>query len=378
MHDPRHDKLADLLVNYSCEVQPGENVLIECYDTPLEFIDAIVRAVYAADGHPLLELKYNRLLRTLLADASKESLAAIQHAELHRMKNMDAFIGVRGIANAKELSDLPSEKNALWGTEVFQPVHANERVPNTKWVVLRYPTQSMAMMANMSTQAFEDYYFRVTTEVDYRRMSEAMDPAEQFLKSADRVEITGPGTDLRFSIKGIGAVKCDGKRNIPDGEVYTCPVRDSVNGVVRYNTPSSYHGFTFKDIELRFENGKIVDAKANDRKRINEIFDTDEGARYIGEFALGCNPAITFAMDEILFDEKIGGSFHFTPGNAYDDTDNGNRSAVHWDLVCIQTPECGGGEIRIDGDLIRKDGRFVHPAFEGMNPENLLPEQRGA
>jgi len=372
VHDPRHDKLADLLVNYSTEVKPGEKVLIEAYDTPIEFLDSLVKAVYKAKGFPLLEIKYNRLLRSILSGASKESLAAIRDSELHRMEKMDAFIGVRGYSNAKELSDLPSEKNALWGTEIFQPVHANVRVPKTKWVVLRYPTPTMAMMANMSTDAFEEYYFNVTAGVDYKKMSAMMDPAEEFLRNADRVHIKGPGTDLTFSIKGIGAVKCDGKRNIPDGEVYSCPVRDSVNGTISYNTPSSYHGFTFKDVRLRFEQGKIVEATANDSKRINEIFDTDEGARYIGEFALGCNPRITFAMDEILFDEKIMGSFHFTPGNAYDETDNGNRSAVHWDLVCNQTPEYGGGEIWMDDQLIRKDGLFVHDAFKGLNPENLI------
>lgn len=371
MIDPRHEKLASLLVNYSCEVKPGEKVLIESYDTPIEFIDALVKEVYKAGGFPLLEIKYNKLMRTLLSGASKESLAAIRDAELHRMENMDAFIGVRGVSNAKELSDIPSEKNQLMGTEWFQPVHGQERVPNTKWVVLRYPTPAMAMMANMSTEAFEKYYFDVTAGVDYKKMSDMMNPASEFLKKADKVHIKGPGTDLTFSIKGIGAVKCDGHRNIPDGEVYSCPVRDTVNGTIQYNTPSSYHGFTFKDVKLRFENGKIVEATANDNERVNAVFDTDEGARYIGEFALGCNPEINFAMDETLFDEKIGGSFHFTPGNAYDDTDNGNRSAVHWDLVCIQTPEYGGGEIWIDGELIRKDGVFVHPSFKGLNPENL-------
>jgi aminopeptidase len=372
--DPRHTKLADLLVNFSCNVQPGEKVLIETYDTPVEFIDEIVKSVYRADGIPLLEIKYNSLLRTLLAGATKESLAALRDTELHRMKNMDAFIGVRGILNAKELSDLPSEKNQLWGTEIFQPVHGNERVPNTKWVVLRYPTPAMAMMADMSTEEFEKYYFNVTASVDYEKMSNMMDPAAEFIRNADQVHITGEGTDLKFSIKGIGAVKCDGHRNIPDGEVYSCPIRNSVNGTISYNTPSSYHGFTFKDIKFTFKDGKIVEATSNDTERINKVLDTDDGARYIGEFALGCNPYINFAMDETLFDEKIGGSFHFTPGNAYDDTDNGNKSAVHWDLVCIQTPEYGGGEIRIDGELIRKDGVFVHPAFVGLNPENLIAD----
>ncbi|MDP8205950.1 MAG: aminopeptidase [Candidatus Electryonea clarkiae] len=372
MNDPRTFELAKLLVNYSCDIQPGDKVLIETYDTPPEFIDALIKAVYEAKGFPVLDLKYARLIRTLIKGASKESLEVIKDAELYRMKNMDAFIGVRGIYNTKEMGDLTSEQNNLMGSDWFKPVHLEERVPNTKWVVLRWPTPQMAMMANMATEAFEDYYFRVTAGVDYKKMSEMMNPAAEFMRNADKVHITGPGTDLTFSIKDIGAVKCDGTRNIPDGEVYSCPVRDSVNGVISYNTASSYHGFTFKDVVLKFENGKIIDATANDTKRLNEIFDTDEGARYIGEFALGCNPEINFAMDEILFDEKIGGSFHFTPGNAYDETDNGNKSAVHWDLVCIQTPEYGGGEITIDGKLIRKDGLFVHPAFEGLNPENLL------
>jgi len=360
-----------MLVKYSCEVKKGQNVLIEGYDTPVEFLQALVRAVYAAGGNPVLEIKYNRLLRTLLTKATKESLAPMREAELYRMKKMDAFIGVRGIANSKELSDLPAGKNELFATEIFKKVHAEIRVPKTNWVVLRYPTQTMAMMAGMSTEEFENYYYNVTAGVDYKKMSNAMTPAVKFLEKVDKVHLKGPGTDLTFSIKGIGAVKCDGHRNIPDGEVYSCPVKTSVNGVISYNTASSYNGFTFKDVRFEFKDGKIVKATANDTKRINKVLDTDAGARYIGEFALGCNPYITFPMDEILFDEKIMGSFHFTPGNAYDDTDNGNRSAVHWDLVNIQTKKEGGGEIWMDGKLIRKDGIFVHKAFTGLNPENL-------
>ncbi len=371
MLDPRAQKLAHLLVHYSCAVQPGEKVLIEAYDTPQDFIEALVDETYAAGGYPILDLKTNALMRALLKGASEESLKAIADSELYRMKQMDCYIGVRAPVNPKDLADLPAEKNAMKGRLWFQPVHGEVRVPHTRWVVLRYPTPSMAMLANMSTREFEDYYFKVTADVDYERMDRAMDAAQAFLAQADQVHIKGPGTDLRFSIKGIGATKCAGKLNIPDGEVYSCPVRNSVNGVIRYNTPSTYNGFTFKDVELHFKDGKIVEAHANDDKRVNEIFDTDEGARYVGEFALGCNPGVTFAMDDILFDEKIAGSFHFTPGNAYDDTDNGNRSAVHWDLVCIQTPEYGGGEIWIDGELIRKDGRFVHPAFTALNPELL-------
>ncbi|MBU1636250.1 aminopeptidase, partial [bacterium] len=177
--------------------------------------------------------------------------------------------------------------------------------------------------------------------------------------------------DLKFSIKGIPVIPCCGHMNIPDLEVFTAPVKDSVEGVVSYNAPSSYRGFTFKNVVLEFKKGKIVKATANDTDRINKIFDTDKGARYVGEFAMGFHPYIMQPMDDILFDEKICGSFHFTPGNSYDEADNTNKSSIHWDLVCMQRKENGGGEIWMDGELIRKDGIFVHKAFEQMNPKHL-------
>src|SRR5690606_32848804 len=240
-----------------------------------------------------------------------------------------------------------------------------------KWVVLRYPNPSMAQLAGMSTEAFEDFYFRVCN-LDYAKMDRAMDPLKELMDRTDRVRIVGPGTDLSFSIKGIGAVKCSGRRNIPDGEVYTAPVRDSVNGTISFNVPSVYNGFKYENVRLTFRDGRIVEASANDTARINALLDTDEGARFVGEFSLGFNPHILHPMNDILFDEKIAGSLHFTPGQAYEEADNGNRSAIHWDLVLIQRPEYGGGEVWFDDVLIRKDGRFVHPALEGLNPERLV------
>jgi aminopeptidase len=198
-----------------------------------------------------------------------------------------------------------------------------------------------------------------------------MDAIVSHLDRTDKVRIIGKGTDISFSKKGIGSVKCDGERNIPDGEIYTAPVRDSVNGVITYNTPAVYRGFVFNDIRFEFKDGKIINATANDTKRLNEALDTDEGARYIGEFAIGVNPYILDPMMDTLFDEKIMGSIHFTPGQCYDETDNGNKSAVHWDLVAIHTPEYGGGEIWFDDVLVRKDGRFVVEELLGLNPENL-------
>ena len=228
----------------------------------------------------------------------------------------------------------------------------------------------MAQLAGMNTEEFEDFYFDVCN-LDYSKMAKAMEPLVDYMNRTDKVRITGPGTDLTFSIKDIPAVPCCGHMNIPDGEVYSAPVRESVNGKITYNTPSVLQGFTFENVCLEFENGKIVKATANDTERINKIFDTDEGARYVGEFAIGINPYILKPMKDTLFDEKIMGSFHFTPGSCYDDAYNGNHSAIHWDLVCIQTPECGGGSIWFDDVLIRKDGRFVLPELECLNPENL-------
>ena len=189
------------------------------------------------------------------------------------------------------------------------------------------------------------------------------------MEKTDQVHLKGPGTDLKFSIKGIPAVKCDGHRNIPDGEVYSAPVRDSMNGVIQYNADSMMAGSLFKNIRFEIKNGKIVDATCDgDVKKLNEQLDIDEGARYFGEFALGVNPHVIKPMLDTLFDEKIRGSFHLTPGNAYDTAPNGNKSALHWDIVCIQTPECGGGEIHFDGKLIRKDGLFVLRGAAGAEP----------
>ncbi|MDA3835084.1 MAG: aminopeptidase [Spirochaetales bacterium] len=372
MRDIRDTRLAKLLVEYSINLQPGENCLIHAVDVPLEFGEELVDAVCAVGGQPQVELTSVRLERALIEGATEASLMSWADCDMYRMRKMDAFIGVRGPINTRETAGLSDGKLRLYRREYVQKVHMDIRLPSTKWVVLRYPTELMAYNASMSLRDFEDYFYKVTTEVDYHAMSEAMKKAKTFLEHADRVHITGPGTDLTFSIRGMGAVPCDGEMNIPDGEIYSCPLRDSVEGYITYNTLSTYEGFTFTDVRLTFSKGRIVEASANNTARINQILNTDEGARYIGEFALGCNPGITFPMDNTLFDEKIMGSFHFTPGNAYEDCDNGNRSAVHWDLVSIQTEQMGGGEIRIDGELVRSNGKFVHEAFNDLNPESLL------
>jgi aminopeptidase len=368
--DPRTKILAQNLIRYSTDLQPGEKILIEMFDDALPLAQALVEETYQAGGVPFLSLKNNRLQRKLLSGASVEQLQAVAGWESERMKAMQAYIGVRASNNTSELCDVPSGKLKLYQQHWFKPVHSEIRVKNTKWCVLRWPNPSMAQLAGMSSDAFEDFYYDVCN-LDYAKMDLAMTPLVELMQNTDQVRIVGPGTDLRFSIKKIPVVKCAGLRNIPDGEVYTAPVRDSVNGTLAYNAPSIYQGTTYENVHLTFENGRIITSTCNLTERICEVFDTDEGSRYVGEFALGVNPFITRPMRDILFDEKIQGSFHFTPGNAYEEADNGNCSAIHWDLVCIQSPEWGGGEIWFDGKLIRKDGRFVIPELFCLNPENL-------
>jgi aminopeptidase len=369
MKDTRIDALAAALTGHSTKLARGENVLIELFDVPDAMGVALVRAVRAAGANPFLQIHHAPLSRELQMGANAAQLAVLRATELARMKTMHAYIAVRGSHNISELSDVPEDRARLvsgW----MRPV-VDRRINHTKWVVLRWPTPAMAQQAAMSTEAFEDFFFRVCT-FDHGRMAPGMAALRSLMERTDKVHITGPGTDLRFSIRGIGAVACGGAHNIPDGEVFSCPVKTSVEGHVTFNTPTIYQGTPFDGVRLEFRRGKIVAASANHPDRLNEILDSDPGARFIGEFALGFNPLILDPMRDILFDEKIAGSFHFTPGQAYEVAGNGNSSRIHWDLVCIQRPEFGGGEIFFDGKLVRKDGLFVPAALRALNPERLL------
>ncbi|KNY28656.1 aminopeptidase [Pseudobacteroides cellulosolvens] len=371
MKDTRIIKLAENIINYSLEVKKGEKVLIETFGDGLELTRELVRETYKAGGVPYLTNKNNELIRVLLEGCDEEQIKEIASFEIERMKRMDAYVGIRSGNNVSELGQVASDKMEIYMKHYQKPLHSDERVKNTKWCVLRYPNHSMAQLANMPTEVFEDFYFNVCN-LDYQKMSKAMDVLVKFMEKTDRVRITGKDTDLSFSIKGMPAIKCDGKLNIPDGEVFSAPHKDSVNGVITYNTPAVYMGVTYENIRLEFKDGKIIRATANDTERINRVFDTDEGSRYVGEFAIGLNPYIGKPMKDTLFDEKIKGSIHFTPGSCYDECNNGNKSAIHWDLVFIQRPEYGGGEIWFDDLLIRKDGIFVVDELKCLNPENLI------
>ena len=370
MKDKRLETLARNLINYSCKLKKGEKVWIQISGEHFEFGTLLIKEAYKVGAIPFVKTSNAQIQRALLMEVSEEALNVMRENDAALMKQMDAYIGVRGGDNTSELSDIPSAQMGKYMSMYAKEVHGSIRVNETKWVVLRYPCASMAQAANMSTEAFEDYYFKVCN-LDYQKMDDAMKPLKKLMEKTDKVRLVAEGTDLSFSIKDISVIPCAGEYNIPDGEVFTAPVKDSVNGKITYNTPALYQGFTYESICFEFKNGKIVKATCNDTDKINAVLDCDEGARYIGEFAIGVNPYITTPMKDTLFDEKIAGSIHFTPGQSYDEAPNGNSSAVHWDLVLIQTPEFGGGEIYFDDVLIRKDGLFVLDELKCLNPDEL-------
>ncbi|WP_435016761.1 aminopeptidase [Tundrisphaera sp. TA3] len=371
MPDPRWDVLAEILIGHSTRLQAGESVLIECFDLEDSTLPRLLVQKAARRGaSALVETKDTRITRELIRNASEAQMRLIGECELHRMGRVQAYIGLRGARNINEMADVSPEKMNLYNTHFFKPVHMDCRIRKTKWCVLRLPNAGMAQQAGMSTEGFENFYFDVCN-LDYPRLAKALVPLVERMRAASEVHITGPETDLRFSIAGIPVVPCSGEMNVPDGEVFTSPVRDSVEGHVRFNTPTVYQGTSFDGVKLVFEKGKIVEADCSggDRKKLRRILDSDEGASYIGEWSIGCNPRILHPMRDILFDEKIAGSFHLTPGNAYDEADNGNRSKVHWDLVQIQRAEYGGGTISFDGVPIRVDGKFVPEELQNLDPE---------
>ncbi|WP_165228878.1 aminopeptidase [Aquisphaera insulae] len=370
MTDPRWETLAEILIRHSVKLRECETLFIECFDLDDSSLPRLlVRKALELGAFALVDVRDNRLVRELVRHGSAASLKRWGEVDRARMEQVDAYIGLRGSRNISELADVPSDRMNLYNEQYQKPVHFEYRVPKTRWCVLRLPGPSMAQQAAMSTESFEDFYFRACT-LDYSRLAADLRPLVGRMDAAREVHIQGPDTDLRFSIAGIPVVPCAGEMNIPDGEVFTAPVRDSVEGHVRFNAPTIYQGSPFDGVRLEFSKGRIVraDCTAGDVEKLRSILGCDAGAAFVGEFSIGCNPRIFHPMRDILFDEKIAGSFHFTPGNAYDEADNGNRSKIHWDLVQIQRPEYGGGTIAFDGQPLRVDGRFVHPDLEPLNP----------
>jgi len=371
--DDRDRQLAEMIISYSVAASRGDLVMIECVGaSTLNLGSALVDAAARADAAPYLVFRDPMIQRSFLLNATEDGMKRLSEFERVQMENTTCYVGIRGSDNIFEEADVPADKKMLYMKYIRQPVHLDIRVNKTRWCVLRYPNPSMAQLAGLSTSQFAEFYYN-TCLVDYQKMERAARPLGDLMRRTDKVEIKGPGeTHLTFSIKDIDVKECNGNYNIPDGECFTAPVRESINGIVQFNTPTSESGIAYDNIRLRFENGKVVEARGANTaqtEKLNEVLDRDEGARYVGEFAIGYNPLVKEPMRDILFDEKIAGSFHMALGNCYEDAPNGNKSSLHWDLVCIQRPEYGGGEIWFDDVLIRKDGQFVIDELKGLNPE---------
>ena len=369
----RITKLAENILCNSVKLKKGEIIYLESFGASTkDLLNELIRVTTKIGATPFYFYNDTAFIRSSIEGASAAQIQ--KYTDLHKdlMEKADCYVAVRGYDDMFALSDVNDKDQERYSKIFGKQVHMQTRLPKTRWCVLRYPNAAMAAMSRMSLKGFEDFYFDACL-LDYQKMGKAMKPLKKLMDKTSEVHIKGKDTDLRFSLKGQKSIICDGKMNIPDGEVYTAPVKDSINGYVQFNTDTTHNGVFFSNIRLEFKNGKIVKgtSMANNDK-FQKILDIDAGSRYMGEFALGVNPYITHPILDILFDEKICGSFHMAIGNSYEDeTNNGNVSSIHWDLVKIQTKEQGGGEIWFDGKLIRKDGLFVLPELEGLNPKNL-------
>lgn len=359
-------KLAKTIVEYSIDVQPKERVMISFFsDDCKDIVKELITQISVRGGIPYYKRLDKELDSLLLKQNNSDLIDILVKYEEFNVNNYDSIIFVKYTENEYENKLVP----ALIKHEYDLKIHPiqNIRVNKRKWVLFNCPSLIDAYKAHMSMDDFKKYAFKVMN-VDYSNMYKKLQPLKELMEKTDKVRMIGLNTDISFSIKGMPAIPCCGTHNIPDGEIYTAPIRDSVNGTITYNTPSPYRGNTYNNISLTFLNGKIVSATCDENiEDLNAIFNTDEGARYIGEFSFGVNPKILVPTGDILYDEKIKGSIHFTPGASYEDCNNGNTSAIHWDLVWIQREDYGGGEVYFDDVLIRKDGLFVLDSLKSIN-----------
>jgi aminopeptidase len=361
------DAIADLIAGHSLKIKPGEKFLIDATDDCDDLIIAAVKSAQKKGGLPFVLHQSSRVRRAWLMGITDEQLASWYENMYRLRKEMDCILTIRSQNNGFELADVPLEAVRKFAGMAIR-LGKEARKPTLRTSLIRYPTDSFAQQCGMSTEACEEFFFNVCS-MDYQVLHQEMEPLKAALDRANQVRILSPGTDISFSIEGLKCSISAGTWNIPDGETAMKIVRESVDGTIAYNIPSNHQGFVFRDIKLTFKKGQVVGIEANDAKRMEAILDTDVGARYIGEFAIGVNPYLRRPIIDTLFDEKMAGSLHFTPGG----TDaEGRESSVHWDIVLSHLSEYGGGEIYLDGKLWRKDGLFVDDALKRLNPDTLL------
>lgn len=367
---PREQELAHNLVNYSCRVKENEKVLVTYSECPNTFIELLIEEIAKVGGIPVVFRMDKKIKRRLLLNSTADAFKYYTEIVSPIMNSVDAVILIGGSSNDFELSDVPDETQTLYSKLYVEPVHFEIRC-NKKWALLRYPTPAFAQNSGLSTEKFSEFFFNVCS-LDYASLDKKMDPLKELMEKTNKVHIETPTTNLTFSIQGLPAIKCSGQCNIPDGECYTAPVKSSINGYITFNTPAIDNGIEFNNIRLEFKDGKIVSHNCNEPEKFASILDTDCGSRYMGEFSFGLNPYCVKSVKDILFDEKMSGSIHMAIGSSYDDCFNGNKSAVHLDLILSFLPENGGGKIFFDDQLIYEDGKFLSPNLVALNRENLV------
>lgn len=368
MYTPDEKRLAETLLTHSTDLKEGERILIQSIGfNSVGLVRALVESARARNAHPFVQIEDPEINRLLL-ESGDDIFWSIQADtdQLPLIRQMDAFIGIRGAENIYENAAVKPDRNRAYSEKFLTPVHFKERVENTKWCVLRYPSAAFAMNAKMPTERFRKFYFDACL-FNYSKLFEAMKPLEERLRNTDEIRLKGEGTDIRFSVKGQNWIPCYGQRNIPDGELFSSPILDSVDGEITY-AASVYQGKPFEYVRLVVKNGVVTDFDSSDNTALEGILDTDAGAKQFGEFSFGLNPVIEKPMYDILFDEKIYGSNHLTLGNDYEIAPNGNESNIHWDLVCI------GADVWLDGKMIRKGRQFITDDLTGLNPESLLSD----
>ena len=366
MKDPRIEKLADLLVNYSVAVKPGDKVVVQGSIAGEPLLQAVFASVLKAGGNPIVMPSLPGSEETMYRYANDAQLQHVPEPQKLIMSTYDARIVILAEQNTKELSHVDPAKMVLRSrarTELMKIMMERSAAGSLRWVLGPYPTNALAQDAEMSLSDYEDFVYSaclpdMNDPIGYwRKFSDWQQKIVDWLKGKQRVRVKGKETDLTMSIAGRQFINCNGKVNMPDGEVFTGPVEDSMNGHVLYSFPAIEHGHEVSGIRLTFEHGQVVKATAEKNQEfLLKTIATDEGSRRVGEFAIGTNEGIKQFTREILFDEKIAGTFHMALGAAYPETGSQNESAVHWDMICDLRD---GGEIWVDDVLLYKNGKFV-------------------
>lgn len=366
MNDPRIDRLAKILVNYSVDVQPGDKVLVTGSVAAMPLITETLRQVIRAGGHPMVQLEDERLEEIVFQESSDEQLQHIPEPMRLILETYDCLINIRGTNNTRAMSAIdPTRQQVAQAarSELMGRYMERSAAGELRWVGTLYPTNAHAQEADMSLTDFEDFVFRAchADKDDPVAAWLAVNAMQQqlvdWLQGKEEVIVKGPNIDMHLSIAGRTFINSDGKRNMPSGEIFTGPVENSVNGWVRFSYPAIVAGREVDGVELRFEDGKVVEASAEKNEGfLLKTLDTDESARYLGEFAVGTNNGIDRFTKSILYDEKIGGTIHMALGRGYPETGSKNVSAIHWDMICDMRD---GGKIWVDGELLYDSGKFT-------------------